>query len=193
MMLLEFERKTDTCFGLYRENFVSFQTNDETRSTAQRSTSTDLETFNLLGNFRNVMSNTEVRRSTDRSTFTDRHPSRDLAINTEPKITYSKDVGDFDVRYQFDRRPSREFGLQTDLVDTRRTLGYMDELHEENITKTTINTEKRSIFEENRRSRPIEDLVEESYEVVSTMKKPIESNKNSVRVSDLSISTSNLR
>ena len=238
-------------------------------------TSTELDIFHQLGHLRNSVSNTDVKRSTDRSTVTERQQSRDLAVNTEPKIMYSKDVGDFDVRRN-ENQSDREFfeqqeitwstltgrrqplhshttmrsdqGLQTDLSDTTREVGYLvrplkspeetiEEQRQEIITfripkqvapvleprteeiyETTIVTEShpttchfeqtktktdsfdstiiksemtewtrsfgqatnlKSSMETNqplkKRSQSPEDLVEESYEVVSTLTKPNES------------------
>lgn len=209
-----------------------------------------------MGHLRHCLSNTDIHRSTDRSTLTDRQQLRELAVNTEPKIMYSKDVGDYDVRgenerYRFDeeevtwrslsKRPATfERGFQTDLSDTKRELGYIDrrlrhdeedvveEQRQEIITfrlplvertteetyETTITTEtkqnSRQIEETHTRPKPTqmdtstsmkseltewtrslgshgrisstdrqkrrpkspEELVEESYEVVSTLTKP---------------------
>jgi hypothetical protein len=192
-------------------------------------TSTDVDMFHQLGHLRHNVCNTDVRRSTDRATLTERQLSRELAVNTEPKIMYSKDVGDFDVRQTDERNMSDDVqtssawrsysartntldcGLQTDLFDTQRDVGYVnhrmthdqDDLIEEQrqeiitfhlpleertteeIYETTITTETRENhqkIEEIRRQLPIdrqqrcsnspETLVEESYEVVSTIVNP---------------------
>ncbi|CAF0880180.1 unnamed protein product [Adineta ricciae] len=235
-------------------------------------TSTDLDVFHQIGHLRHSVSNTDSKRSTDRSTGTERLSSRDLAVNTEPKIMYSKDVGDFDIRVG-DEENEREYvehqeftwntayarrtplhsqsttyerGFQTDLHDTKREVGYVErptkqqedsvvEQRQEIITfripkpsiettteetyETTVTTEKQkanqysdeirtqtkhedvdttifksevtewtrslgtnnvmksstdSIQRENTRSRSPEELVEESYEIVSTLTKPHE-------------------
>ncbi|CAF0943841.1 unnamed protein product, partial [Didymodactylos carnosus] len=73
----------------------------------QAQTNTELDIFYQLGHYRHALSNTDLKRSTDRSTLTDLRPSRDLGINTEPKIMYSKDVGDFDVRVKENEQESR--------------------------------------------------------------------------------------
>ncbi|CAF1460677.1 unnamed protein product [Adineta steineri] len=234
-------------------------------------TSTELDMFHKLGHLKHSVSNTETKRSTDRSTVTDRLSSRDLAVNTEPKIMYSKDVGDFDVRIGDDDESQREYtehqeftwnnlygrraplhsqsttyerGFQTDLVDTQREVGYIEQStkhHEDSIeeqrqeiitfrlpktsveTKTTeetyvstvmaesqknnqqseeirsqtkydeadttiikseltewtrslggntMKTSTDSIRQDKTRSHSPEELVEESYEIVSTLTKP---------------------
>ncbi|UJR31990.1 hypothetical protein I4U23_019461 [Adineta vaga] len=233
-------------------------------------TSTELDIFHQIGHLKHSISNTDSKRSTDRSTVTDRLSSRDLAINTEPKIMYSKDVGDFDVRIG-DEENEKEYvehqeftwntayarrtplhnqsttyerGFQTDLHDTQREVGYIErpikhqedsivEQRQEVITfripkpsfettteeryETTVTTEKQktnqyfdeirtqtkhddvdttfmksevtewsrslgnnsamksstdSIKRDRTRSRSPEELVEESYEIVSTLTKP---------------------
>lgn len=190
-----------------------------------------------MGTLRHSVSNTEIKRSTDRSTVTERHAARDSAINTEPKIMYSKDVGDFDVRVNDTEKESSFFeqqeitwntlvgrrtplhsqsitfdqGLQTDLFDTKREVGYVvrpppttetttEETYETTVTtrmtgpvvhrsyeddqtmmKSEISEWTRSLGTQNfrtteqRRSQSPEDVVEESYEVVSTLTKPQES------------------
>lgn len=190
-------------------------------------TSTETEIFHQLGYLRHNLSNTEFKRSTDRAISTERRQSRDLAVNTEPKIMYSKDVGDYDVRVGEVRREeiswnslygqARTFerGFQTDLFDTNRRVGYVnqeDDIEEqrqeiitfrvpletrtEEIYETTITTETHEnnrqieeIYETNvtteenlgnteqqqhqqQRSNSPEELVEESYEIVSTLTKP---------------------
>jgi hypothetical protein len=151
---------------------------------------------------------------------------------------YSKDVGDFDVRVKEEKyeeftwnsvygQKARTFerGFQTDLVDTKRHVGYLDrelkvvdednveEQRQEIITfrlplerriteeiyETTITTETKQKnqqieeirsrnksddyiksetkewtrpFTDKKRLKSPEELVEESYEVVSTLKKP---------------------
>lgn len=135
---------------------------------------------------------------------------------------YSKDSGDYDVRghdenyeeltwYSSYKRPQTiECGFQTDLFDTKRNVGYLDqelkiddedmieEQRQEIITfrlplerrtteeifETTIVTETKQSNQieeisriqnettEKQRSSSPEQLVEESYEVVSTLTKP---------------------
>ena len=105
-------------------------------------TSIEIDIFHQLGHLRHSLSNTDNKRSTDRSTLTERRQSHDLAVNTEPKIMYSKDVGDFDVRHGDERRfvqheeytysslhnrPTMlERGFQTELFDTHRDVGYVE-------------------------------------------------------------------
>ena len=165
-----------------------------------------------------------MKRSTDRAISTERRQSRDLAINTEPKIMYSKDVGDYDVRVGevrheeftwnslYGRAATFERGFQTELVDTNRRVGYLsqeDDVEEqrqevitfrlpletqttEEIYETTITTETmesnrqiEEIYETNvttdktldhvqqqQRAHSPEELIEESYEIVSTLTKP---------------------
>ncbi|CAF1279168.1 unnamed protein product [Rotaria sp. Silwood1] len=231
-------------------------------------TSTDINIFHQIGHLKHNISNTEFKRSTDRSTTTERQQLCDYGINTEPKIMYSKDVGDYDVRINpneqlreysaheeftwntiYGRRPplhsqrtTYECGFQTDLYDTKREVGYIEkslkqhedmieeqrqeiitfrvpkpsyettteetyetivttekkpriekfeEIRHDNIDTTIIKSElnewRRSldtsnimktsidnIKQERIRSRSPEELVEESYEVVSTLTKPIE-------------------
>ena len=250
-------------------DLLSFQAIQDQPSTTHSTTSTELDIFHRLGHLRNSVSNTDSIRSTDRSTITERQPSRDLAMNTEAKIMYSKDVGDFDVRVTDDQHErhmveQQEFtwntlygrraplhsqsttyeqGLQTDLRDTKRDVGYvarptkareetMEEQRQETISfrlpqraapetmteetyESTVTTGNRpyeemrtqtkhdnvdttliksettewtrslgstalkSAMETSReqrllRSQSPEDLVEESYEVVSTVNKPEE-------------------
>ncbi|UJR14743.1 hypothetical protein I4U23_001734 [Adineta vaga] len=192
-------------------------------------TSTETEIFHQLGYLRHNLSNTDLKRSTDRAVSTERRQSRDLAINTEPKIMYSKDVGDYDVRIGEVRREEMtwnslyghgktlERGFQTDLFDTNRHVGYLNqeddveeqrqevitfrlpleartteeiyettittETHENNrqieeIYETTVTTDETSDNthhhhqqQQQHRSNSPEELVEESYEIVSTLTK----------------------
>jgi hypothetical protein len=211
---------------------VSLQAVQELPATKHGTTSTEVEMFHQLGHLRHSLANTEIRRATDRSTLTERRPSRDLAINTEPKITYSKDVGDFDVRRQLVEHDERswqsylhqpvtsERALQTELFDTKRDVGYIDDalveeqrqeiltfrlplkhVTTEEIYETTVTTENKQSHREveelhkrvaaeqsyahervipidvsecRSRSAP-EELIEECYEVVSTVSQPLAS------------------
>ncbi|CAF1614470.1 unnamed protein product, partial [Adineta ricciae] len=187
-------------------------------------TFTETEIFHQLGHLRHNLTNTDMKRSTDRAISTERRQSRDLAINTEPKIMYSKDVGDYDVRVGevrneeftwnslYGRVATFERGFQTELVDTNRRVGYLsqeDDVEEqrqevitfclpletqttEEIYETTITTETmesnrqiEEIYETNvttdktldrvqqqQRAHSPEELIEESYEIVSTLTKP---------------------
>lgn len=208
--------------------------------------------FHQLGYLRHNLSNTDFKRSTDRSISTEHRQSHELGVNTEPKITYSKNVGNDEISEEYTcnaifRQPPRTFelGFQTDLVDTKRRVGYLDqelkvvvddddaieEQRQEIITfrlpletrtteeiyETTITTEtkqqSRQIEEirsqttkhdnvdttfmksettewtrpfgsttpidtkqQKGRTKSPEQLVEESYEVVSTLTKPRETN-----------------
>lgn len=202
-------------------------------------TSTESEMFHQLGYLRHTLSNTDLKRSTDRGISTDSRSSHDLGVNTEPKITYSKNVGN-DERIEesswkttSQRSRTFESGFQTDLVDTKRRVGYLDqeskvvdeeaieeqrqevitfrvplETRTEEIYETTVTTEtkqkNRQIIEirnqsnannkettlmksettertrpvgtlterKPRRSQSPEELVEESYEILSTLVKP---------------------
>ncbi|CAF2854707.1 unnamed protein product [Rotaria sp. Silwood2] len=160
-------------------------------------TSTDLNIFHQLGHLRHNVSNTELKRSTDRSTTTERQQLCDLAINTEPKIMYSKDVGDFDVRISHDE-PEREYvehqeftwntlhgrrtplhtqrttfarGFQTDLHDTKREVGYIErplKQHED-----IIEEQRQEIITFRLPKPSYETTTEETYEtLVTTEKKP---------------------
>lgn len=181
----------------FSDNDSSFKAIEETPVMKHNSTSTEWNVFHQLGHLRHTPSNTDIRRSTDRAISTDRQHFRELAVNTEPKIMYSKDVGDGDVRYRF---RTFESGFQTDLFDTKRTVGYLDDQEDvveeqrqeiitfrlpieerttEEIYETTITTEKKENLEEirtKRRSQSPEQLIEESYEVVSTVTKPKDGN-----------------
>ena len=189
--------------------------------------------FHQLGYLRHTLSNTDLKRSTDRGISTDYRASHDLGVNTEPKITYSKNVGN-DERmeessWKTTSRRARTFesGFQTDLVDTKRRVGYLDqesksideeaieeqrqevitfrvplETRTEEIYETTVTTEtkqkNRQIIEirnqsnannkdttlmksetterKPRRSQSPEELIEESYEILSTLVKPRDGN-----------------
>lgn len=201
--------------------------------------------FHQLGYLRHTLSNTDLKRSTDRAIATESRSSHDLGVNTEPKITYSKNVGN-DERidessWKTTSRRTRTFesGFQTDLVDTKRRVGYLDqeskvtavdeeaieeqrqevitfrvplETRTEEIYETTVTTEtkqknrqiieirnqtnannkettsmKSEIIERTkpvgtsieikpRRTQSPEELVEESYEVLSTLVKPRDGN-----------------
>lgn len=158
-------------------------------------TSTELDIFHQTGQLRHSVSNTDSKRSTDRSTVTDRLVSRDLAMNTEPKITHSKDVGDFDVRIG-DEDNEREYvehreftwnntyarrtplhsqsstserGLQTELHDTKREVGYVErptKQHEDSVV------EQRQEIITFRIPRPYaETTTEETYETTVAAEK----------------------
>ncbi|CAF0844927.1 unnamed protein product, partial [Didymodactylos carnosus] len=91
----------------------------EVHPVKQAQTNTELDIFHQLGHYRHALSNTDLKRSTDRSTLTEARPSKDLGINTEPKIMYSKDVGDFDVRIKENEQESR----YTEEITWNRLLG----------------------------------------------------------------------
>lgn len=172
---------------------------------------------------RHSLANTETKRSTDRSTGTERQVARDTAINTEPKIMYSKDVGDFDVRVNDDEQESRFFTQEEITWNTlhgRQSTSFdqtsirrppppppqiettTEETYETTVTTSANRPAVRRSYEEDRsattmksettewsrsygsqgfrtgeqrRSKSPEDLVEESYEVVSTLTKPHDS------------------
>ncbi|CAF3330091.1 unnamed protein product [Rotaria socialis] len=231
-------------FAQPEQRHTSVQAVQEQSTIKNQTTSIELDIFHQLGHLRHNTSNTDSKRSTDRATGTERQQLNDLAVNTEPKIMYSKETGDYDVRTDervtcyssYGRQRTFECGLQTDLFDTKRCVGYLDqelkfddediieEQRQEIITfrlpleqrtteeiyKTTIVTEtkqnnqieeisrtnkldnfdKKIVNSEatewmrtstndetkqqdqRRRSKSPEELVEESYEVVSTVKKP---------------------
>jgi hypothetical protein len=150
-----------------------------------------------LGSLRHSLSNTDARRSTDRSTITERQQSRDLAINTEPKIMYSKDVGDYDVRKSdtnVDDNQQREYfeeheftwnalhgrraplhsqsatyeqSLQTDLYDTQRELGYI--VRPLKTKDDTIEEERQEIITYRVPiERSLDATTEETYETIVT-------------------------
>ena len=64
---------------------------------------------------------------------TERRQSHELGVNTEPKIMYSKNVGNDERSEEYVcqtiyRRPQTfESSFQTDLVDTKRHVGYLDQ------------------------------------------------------------------
>ncbi|CAF3102541.1 unnamed protein product [Rotaria socialis] len=179
------------------QRHISVQAVQQPPAVKHSTTSIDVNVFHQLGHLRHSVSNTEPKRSTDRSTVTERQQLCDLAINTEPKIMYSKDVGDFDVRIGDEehekeyvehqeftwntlhgRRPSLhgqritlDCGFQTDLRDTKREVGYI----ERPLLKQredTIEEQRQEIitFRVPRQSQ--ETTTEETYEAVVTKEKP---------------------
>lgn len=150
-----------------------------------------------MGHLRHSVSNTEPKRSTDRSTVTERQQLRDLAINTEPKITYSKAEGDFDVRIGTEEQESESYehqewtwdslqgrrppvqtqkvtfdcGFQTDLRDTKREVGYIER---------QLSTQREDLVEEQRQEiitfrvprKSTETTTEETYEAIITTEIP---------------------
>ncbi|CAF1136886.1 unnamed protein product [Rotaria sp. Silwood1] len=247
-------------FASAEQRHIGVQAVQEQPTIKHQITSTELDIFHQLGYLRHNITNTDIKRSTDRSTLTERQQLRDLAVNTEPKIMYSKEIGDYDVRINdnkyeelisyslYGQSKTFECGQQTDLYDTKRHVGYIDnELKDddediieeqrqeiitfrlplekrttEEIYETTIITEtkqnnqqieeiycknkldnfdkkiiksettewrktsdnnndiKSSINtqqqQEIRRSKSPEELIEESYEIVSTLTKPHDGN-----------------
>ncbi|CAF2768137.1 unnamed protein product [Rotaria sp. Silwood2] len=236
------------------QHHTGVQAVQEQPTIKHQTTSTELDIFHQLGYLRHNLSNTDFKRSTDRSTITERQQLRDLAVNTEPKIMYSKETGDYDVRINDDKheeltwyslygRPKTfECGLQTDLFDTKRHVGYIDhqlksddedtieeqrqeiitfrlplekrtteEIYETTIitetkqnnqqieeihcknkldnfdkkiiksettewTRTSGNNDIKQQEQEIQRSKSPEEVIEESYEIVSTLKKPHDGN-----------------
>ena len=194
--------------------------------------------FHQLGYLRHNVSNTDMKRSTDRGICTERRQSHELGVNTEPKIMYSKNVGNDEqseeyICHTIYRRPQTfESGFQTDLLDTKRHVGYLDQQMKtedeeaieeqrqeiitfrvpletrttEEIYETTVTTETKQntrqveerrtppksenvdssymksettewtrslgTKQSQRQSKSPEQLVEEAYEVVSTLTKP---------------------
>ena len=118
--------------------------------------------FHQLGYLRHALSNTDLKRSTDRAIATDFRASHDLGVNTEPKITYSKNVGN-DERLEestswktIQQRPRTfESGFQTDLVDTKRRVGYLDQ-------------------QSNERRVADEEAIEEQRQEIITFRLPLE-------------------
>ncbi|CAF0876906.1 unnamed protein product [Rotaria sordida] len=237
-------------FASAEQRHTGVQAAQEQPTIKHQTTSTELDIFHQLGYLRHNLSNTDFKRSTDRSTITERQQLRDLAVNTEPKIMYSKNVGDYDVRlndnkyeelisYPLYGRPrTYDCGFQTDLFDTKRHVGYINREDEdiieeqrqeiitfrlplerqttEEIYETTIITETKKnnqqieeIHHKNKldnfdkkiiksettewirtsdnndikssiniqqRSKSPEELIEESYEIVSTITKPHDGN-----------------
>ncbi|CAF0777396.1 unnamed protein product [Adineta steineri] len=207
--------------ALAEQRHTGIQAVQEPPIVKHNTTSTETEIFHQLGYLRHNLSNTDIKRSTDRGITTERRQSRELAVNTEPRIMYSKDVGDYDVRVVNDKHEAftwnslygqtttHESGFQTDLSDTKRHVGYInrddedtiEEQRQEIITfrlplesrtteetyETTITTEiqenNRQIEEmyetsittdtkQQKRANSPEELVEESYEIISTLAKP---------------------
>ncbi|CAF1281668.1 unnamed protein product [Rotaria sordida] len=159
-------------------------------------TSTDLNIFHQLGQLRHSVSNTESKRSTERSTTTERPQVYDLAINTEPKIMCSKEVGDFDVRTSGDahereysehqeytwntvygrrtplhsQRTTFERGFQTDLHDTKREVGYTGRSLKQH--EDVVEEQRQEIITFRLPKPSYETTTEETYEAIVTTEKP---------------------
>ena len=164
----------------------------EQPSVKHSTTTTEHDIFHQLGHLRHNVSNTDFKRSTDRSTLTERLQSRDLAVNTEPKIMYSKDVGDFDVRIgneesekeyvehqeftwntSYGRRAplhsqstTFERGFQTDLHDTKREVGYIHRPLKQ--YEDSIEEQRQEIITFRLPQQPPETTTEETYETTIT-------------------------
>lgn len=118
--------------------------------------------FHQLGYLRHTQSNTDLKRSTDRGISTEIRSSHELGVNTEPKITYSKNVGndermDESMAWKTVHQRPRTFesGFQTDLVDTKRRVGYLDQ-------------------ESKRREGDDEEAIEEQRQEIITFRLPLE-------------------
>ena len=125
------------------------------------------------------MSNTDSKRATDRSTITERQQSRDLAVNTEPKIMYSKDVGDFDVRVnsneqQREYHDEQEFTWST--LHGRRAPSSTT--YERTFQKDLIDTQ-REVGVVPRPSKQREETVEELRQELITFRSPQQSTEES--------------
>ncbi|CAF4084833.1 unnamed protein product [Rotaria magnacalcarata] len=210
---------SSSTFPPAEQRHISVQAVQEPPGVKHSTTSIDVNVFHQLGHLRHSVSNTESKRSTDRSTVTERQQLCDLAINTEPKIMYSKDVGDFDVRIGDEehekeyvehqeftwntlhgRRPplhsqriTLECGFQTDLRDTKREVGYI----ERPLLKQredTIEEQRQEIITFHAPRQSQETTTEETYQTVVTTEKPritdkIEEVRSQIKHDDSSTTT----